>query len=233
MHISFSGTGWAAVLFLLLSTLVDAAPTLPNPADIQAERAVQLLSHRRFPDSVSTVITAARRLVKSIQRPPKDVRALQKLARKSDSDLVKIIKDRADDSKYQDLIDTATGVFKGEKEATPIAQAQAARLLKMSVEEGRYPLVAAAFHSMDVATLSDYDLGRVGLRAKPTFDRESGMVTGAQIFPADPVKVNSAMPKGNHFDKKVKSQVDGLLSMRGRYTSSSLLEDVGRRNDRI
>ncbi|KAG8887017.1 hypothetical protein FRB98_000642 [Tulasnella sp. 332] len=147
-------------------------------------------------------------MIRGIPVDAKAIRQLEALSDKPDSHLVAMIKNRVDEDEYRKLFTTAAAIVGKKESATPEALAQAERLMRLSVKGGRYPMVAAAFHSMDTEKLSTFDLGRVGLHAKPTIDRESGKATGVQILPAEPDRVYHAIPKpfepeSNHYINQI------------------------------
>ncbi|KAG8880245.1 hypothetical protein FRB97_000957 [Tulasnella sp. 331] len=206
MHISSSSVSCAALLSFLFVTSAYTAPVSFDTSRVQAKREINSLTG---PDTIHVLAGAAHRLmIRGIPVDAKAIRQLEALSDKPDSHLVAMIKNRVDEDEYRKLFTTAAAIVGKKESATPEALAQAERLMRLSVKGGRYPMVAAAFHSMDTEKLSTFDLGRVGLHAKPTIDRESGKATGVQILPASPDRVYHAIPKpfepeSNHYINQI------------------------------
>jgi len=157
MHLFTSSIGGAALLSLLFLTSAYTAPV--------SNEANRVIDSFKAPDTTSVVNGVPRRLM--VRGPSLSAtERLEVLADKPDRDLVNMIQDQVDDDEYRKLFTEATAIAKGEKSVSPKAQAQAERLLKISVEEGRYPRVAIALsRGVDAETLA-----RVGLRQEPTID---------------------------------------------------------------
>lgn len=123
---------------------------------------------------------------------------LDKLAQRSDDVLIEMINGGEKD--YWRLQKTAVAVVKGVWVTTPETEAQATRLLKLSVANGRPTSVASAFRSTGADELKKYDLEAVGLRAKATGGKhgkktvqifQSNAASNPRIEPIEPSEVQS------------------------------------------